>query len=277
MINNILGQNIKQLRLANNYTQEKLAGALSVSFQLVSRWENGLAAPDIGTLCSIAQIFNTTLDALCGLAPDKAAVLAAAIDDAAKETDYQKLKASAQWAMAQLNGFPTNDAVLYALLKLLRQMHDCVSTDAQKDDANSHILKIAERLLDFSKIDSYRSFANYNLALYYSEQINPRRCSEEDKRNAQKSREYAELVLHKDMHKTFYRSFGAVTMEDTIQAMQETVLDLAGDARGACKNLLRWAKQIDSRNLDTAYIAAVQQLCEGLESFLSTAADSTAK
>ena len=164
MINNILGQNIKQLRLANNYTQEKLANALSVSFQLVSRWENGLTTPDIGTLCSIAQIFHTTLDALCGLVPEKATTLASAINNAVKETDYQKLKASAEWAMAQLDAFPTNDTILCAILKLLRQMHDCVSTDAQKEDANSHILKIAERLLDFSKNDSYRSLANYNRA-----------------------------------------------------------------------------------------------------------------
>lgn len=39
----ILGENILKLRKENGLTQEKLASMLGVSFQAVSRWENGVS------------------------------------------------------------------------------------------------------------------------------------------------------------------------------------------------------------------------------------------
>lgn len=38
----ILGDNIQKLRKESGLTQEKLAALLGVSFQAVSRWENGV-------------------------------------------------------------------------------------------------------------------------------------------------------------------------------------------------------------------------------------------
>ena len=37
-----LGENIRRLRRDRDMTQEQLADALAVSFQAVSRWENGV-------------------------------------------------------------------------------------------------------------------------------------------------------------------------------------------------------------------------------------------
>ena len=36
-----IGKRIKELRIKNNLTQEKLASYLNVSFQTVSKWETG--------------------------------------------------------------------------------------------------------------------------------------------------------------------------------------------------------------------------------------------
>ena len=66
-------------------------------------------------------------------------------------------------------------------------MHDKIEADAQKEIVNAEILKVSERILDFSRNDSYRSYANYNLAVYYSEQVNLKRGNEQDMKNAQKS------------------------------------------------------------------------------------------
>ena len=67
-------------------------------------------------------------------------------------------------------------------------MHDKIETDAQKKMVNAEILNVSERLLDFSRNDSYRSYANYNLAVYYSEQVNLKRSNEQDIKNAEKSK-----------------------------------------------------------------------------------------
>ena len=63
MVNEILGANIRKYRLAFNWTQEKLADILCVSHQVISKWENGIASPDIAILCSLTRIFNVSLDA----------------------------------------------------------------------------------------------------------------------------------------------------------------------------------------------------------------------
>ena len=67
MLNEFLGANIRKYRLIFNWTQENLADVLSVSHQVISKWENGIAYPDIATLCSLSRIFNVTLDELCGI------------------------------------------------------------------------------------------------------------------------------------------------------------------------------------------------------------------
>ena len=71
MVNEILGINIRKNRLALNWTQEKLADVLCVSHQVISKWENSIATPDIAALCSLAGVFNVSLDALCGIAQDQ--------------------------------------------------------------------------------------------------------------------------------------------------------------------------------------------------------------
>ncbi len=59
-----LGKNIKELRQRKGLTQERLASYLGVSFQAISKWENGETYPDICMLPSIASFFNVTTDYL---------------------------------------------------------------------------------------------------------------------------------------------------------------------------------------------------------------------
>ncbi len=62
---NVIGENIKKLRRAKGMTQEDLAEKVSVSYQAVSKWENG-GSPDIETLPVLANVFGVTIDELMG-------------------------------------------------------------------------------------------------------------------------------------------------------------------------------------------------------------------
>lgn len=57
-------ENFKRLRKEKKVTQEKLAEALDVSAQSISRWELSICYPDVELLPSIANYFGVTVDSL---------------------------------------------------------------------------------------------------------------------------------------------------------------------------------------------------------------------
>lgn len=59
-----LAEKLKNLRAEKGISQEKLAQYLNVSFQAVSKWENGNTYPDITLLPEIARFFGITVDEL---------------------------------------------------------------------------------------------------------------------------------------------------------------------------------------------------------------------
>lgn len=65
-MNNHIGNFIAQRRKDLGYTQQNLAEKLNISFQAISKWEKGAAAPDISLLPQLAYILNTTVDAMVG-------------------------------------------------------------------------------------------------------------------------------------------------------------------------------------------------------------------
>ena len=65
---NVIGANIARCRREKKMTQEALAERLHVSFQAVSKWENGQTLPDIEMLARLAAIMGTGIDELPGYA-----------------------------------------------------------------------------------------------------------------------------------------------------------------------------------------------------------------
>lgn len=72
-----IGTIIMKKRKQLGYTQQKIADYLNVSFQAVSKWEKGMAYPDISLLPQLAHLLGTTTDTLLGYS-------------AAPVTDYEK-------------------------------------------------------------------------------------------------------------------------------------------------------------------------------------------
>ena len=58
---------LKELRIKEGLSQEKLAEQLMVSRQAVSKWENGEALPDMENMVALAKLYNISLDELVGI------------------------------------------------------------------------------------------------------------------------------------------------------------------------------------------------------------------
>lgn len=61
-----IGKYIKELRKRDAVTQDRLAEALGVTSQAISKWENEMGYPDIEYIVPIANFFNVTTDELFG-------------------------------------------------------------------------------------------------------------------------------------------------------------------------------------------------------------------
>lgn len=59
-----IASRLASMRREKGLSQEELAAQLGVSRQAVSKWERGEAAPDMGNLVALADLYEVTLDAL---------------------------------------------------------------------------------------------------------------------------------------------------------------------------------------------------------------------
>ena len=59
-----IGKVIKNIRIKNNLTQSEFADRYGVTYQAVSKWENGKNIPDISLLKQICKDFNINIDDL---------------------------------------------------------------------------------------------------------------------------------------------------------------------------------------------------------------------
>ena len=67
-----LGTKIKEYRTKLGLTQKDLAEKLHVTYQAVSRWENGDVEPSVDTIMEMTKIFNCSADELFGIEKDPA-------------------------------------------------------------------------------------------------------------------------------------------------------------------------------------------------------------
>lgn len=76
---------IKELRRQRGMTQKELAEKMQVSFQTISKWENGINMPDIIHLPKLAGIFGVSTDVILGL------------ESLAEKPDWRKLDGADYW------------------------------------------------------------------------------------------------------------------------------------------------------------------------------------
>ena len=72
---------LKHLREEKHISQQKLAIDLNVSQASISKYEKGLAEPDITMLCSLADYFRVSVDYLVGKEKFQENILEFPLDD----------------------------------------------------------------------------------------------------------------------------------------------------------------------------------------------------
>lgn len=117
-----LAENLRNLRLDRNITQEQLAEHLGVSFKTVSRWETGAGYPDIEILPNIANFFDVSLENLLGVSKTDRKM--------ASEKMYQELSnlpfdchERTELLLKMNKEFPDDRAVLYNLCRITENLH----------------------------------------------------------------------------------------------------------------------------------------------------------
>lgn len=107
-----LPANISKLRKENSMTQEQLAEALGVTFAAVSKWERGVATPELNLIAEMAGLFGVSLDALVGFEVQNGS----AVSFAQRILDLQRQKKSEEAVMEAekaLLKYPNDFRIVY--------------------------------------------------------------------------------------------------------------------------------------------------------------------
>lgn len=153
-----IGENIRRLRKAKNISQEVLAQYLGVSFQAVSKWENGDSMPDVTMIPALASFFEVSTDEL--------------FDFNRLETERKVQQAC--WDIAEYRNEEPQRAE-QALRKLLKQYpgNDIILTNLsyvlQILKKNDELVGLCKTIIETTKYDDIRFDTARILAETYKE------------------------------------------------------------------------------------------------------------
>lgn len=107
-----LCSNISRLRKERAMTQEQLAEALGVTFASVSKWERGVATPELSLIARMADLFGVSLDALVGfqMQSGTAQALEKRIHTLQQQKKYEEATAEAEKALLR---YPNDFKIVY--------------------------------------------------------------------------------------------------------------------------------------------------------------------
>ena len=153
-----IGEKIKSLRKQKNISQEVFANYLGVSFQAVSKWENGVTMPDITMIPAIASFFGVSTDELFDFNLLEMEKQVDAICIEAYKYRFTDTAKSESILRNGLKRFPGNDIILNNLLYTL-------DYKTRADE----VIALCKTLIESTKDDSVKYDACRILATCYKE------------------------------------------------------------------------------------------------------------
>lgn len=165
-----IGEKIKELRKAQDITQEKLADYLNISYQAVSKWENGLALPDITLLPKLANFFGVSTDELLDLNASENEVELKKHEEQYQELNRKgKVLEKIELSRKVLDLYPRN---YQWMLNLAYGLVSYGATSEQQKYREEHkfveeAISLCERILEDCTVDSIRHSAIQILCYEY--------------------------------------------------------------------------------------------------------------
>ena len=153
-----LGEKIKSLRKQKNISQEVFANYLGVSFQAVSKWENGNTMPDVAMIPAIASFFGVSIDELFDFNRFEVEKQVDEICAEAYKYRFSDTPKSESILREGLKRFPGNDIILNNLLYTL-------DYQTRADE----VITLCKTLIESTKDDSVKYDACRILASCYKE------------------------------------------------------------------------------------------------------------
>ena len=165
-----IGEKIKKLRKERDVTQEKLADYLGISYQAVSKWENGSALPDITLVVPLANFFGVSADFLFSINDT-------AENEKVKEYEekYRRffntgdLKACIALMREALAEYPRNYVFMDKLAYALKFDADESTDLTYKHKALSEVIQLCERILEDCVSSHIRNSATFILCQAYKD------------------------------------------------------------------------------------------------------------
>lgn len=153
-----LGEKIKTLRKQKNISQEVLAQYLGVTFQAVSKWENGTTMPDVASIPAIASFFGVSTDELFDFNLYEIEKQVEAICHEAYKYRFTDGAKSEKILREGLQRFPGNDVILNNLLYTM-----------DYSERADEVITLCKTLTESTKDDSVKYDACRILATCYKE------------------------------------------------------------------------------------------------------------
>ena len=177
-MNETMGQIIRRLRKERNLTQEELAEQLNITYQAVSRWENGTGMPDISQIVPLATVFGVTTDVLFNIAGTNANEEAEKIViEACAMEQYGKLEtylASYDHMLDGLKTYPNNLILLVNCagrgLSLCLPENDYLYAADRAADIAAETERQAKLIISYAKNSSDIMRAHQILVFLYASQ-----------------------------------------------------------------------------------------------------------
>ena len=163
-----IGEIIKKLRKERDVTQEKLADYLGISYQAVSKWENGTALPDITLVVPLANFFGVSTDELFSLNEQ-------ITDEKIKEYEEKSRKlfnfgdmpACIDLMRKALEEYPRNYQFMITLARAIQWNNVSIVFDNDINDKKSEeVIQYYERILEDCADDNTRQQAMQILKSY---------------------------------------------------------------------------------------------------------------
>ena len=175
-------ESIRRLRRERNITQDRLADALGVTMQAVSKWERGEALPDITMVLPLASYFGVTADELLGVdkARDEARILeylaeSTRLANIGKNTEQLELMRSAH------KEFPNDFRIMEEYIWLLNYDGNGGSGFDTLTPGGLHseeLVRLCNRILDECTLDAPRYRSMFELAMHYAHDQNYEKAAE---------------------------------------------------------------------------------------------------